>query len=499
MKFYMKLIIFTFCCFLTSNAQSEEPLQLEHLLLVVPENTQKPSMSHFYVFRSEDHFLNEKLLTFDDLIIVKDLSELNVRKYVVIPRFQITDHNLPHKELMHFENGELYIKHVINNGNSFIYSKIATSKRYIDYSSVDSEDKLQNYKIYELRFKNGVEITQRPEYRVTSASEFILNIVRRLEDEAHEKKLKTLKSMVFNNSGRKISKDEINKIKSSSPGLKSTINQMLKILKSQLIRSQYSRTRIKKTLNDFEVLLYSLAKNVHPLYYKDIYSLPKETAQVFLNKDDYNRYQQDHVDDRVLELMQLLFNTVNKLDQSRQSKNMIKTDQYAVEALRLIIELYLTAGRTLGSISQQKTFSGVISIVGSLGFALSAFLLEGSQNKIVFSFLSASLFIHSLYELYSKNKTYKPSRWVYPGVKKFVQKRNSKEIRAEKIKMGFEIEVPGNSKYTNAIWYNFTVGHAISNHDFLKQLLRIVKMSSGKELFLTLNSMNSSFNCRTLF
>ena len=425
----MKVIIITACLLFSGVLSAAESLQLEHLMLVVPEDVQRPSMPNFHVYRSEDIFLNEELLTFEQMLRDRSMSELSVKNYVVIPRFQMTSHNLPHQELMHFENGGLFIKHIIDNGARVIQSKIATVGRFTGFASPDPNGKYQNYRIYEVKFEKGVELTQRPEYRISPGSEFILNIEKRLEDEVQERKLQKLRTTILENPGYDISRAEMKKIKSLYPGLKNSINEMLDMLEIQLLEARYTRPQAKKLLSELEVHLYGLSKNVQSLHHKNGHSITKDTAQIFLKDKHAKRFQQDHVDDRVIDLMKLFFDTVDQLDEARKSKNATEVERYSLEALRLIGEVYLTAGLTAGSIGQQKTYSGLISMTASVGVAVAAFLLEGAELKMGLGSLSAVLFTHSLYELYSRQYTYKQSRWIYPGVKKLVQKLNSKEIR----------------------------------------------------------------------
>lgn len=489
------------CLILSTLAQASDSLKLEHLMLVVPEGVQRPSMPNFYVYRSEDRFLNEKLLTFDEMLKFKQLSELVVKNYVVIPRFQLSSHNLAHQELMHFENGELFIRHIIDNGKRVILSKIASSRRYSSFSSPDLDGKYQNFRIYELKFEKGVEITQSPEHRIIPGSEFIINIEKRLEDEANERRLQKLRATVFENFGQSISKAEIRRLKSYYPGLKDSINEMLDLLEVQLLEARYTRPQAKRFLKEFKAYLYSLSKNVERLHHKNGHTISKAASQAILKGQHAERFQQDHVDDRIIDLMKLFFDTVDQLDEARKEKNTSLIDKYSLEAMRLISEVYLTAGRTFGSIGQQKTYSGLTSMVVSISFAVGSFLLEGAELKMGLGSLSAAFFTHSLYELYSRQFSYKNSFLNYPFVEKIVQKINSKNIRDERVHLGYEIAVRGNEKYMskNSRWYNFAIQNDILSNEFMDKVFKIIELASGRDISVTVKAMNASYRCRKLF
>lgn len=497
----MKYIFITLCLFLSSLALATESLQLEHLMLVVPEDVQKPSMPNFHVYRSEDSFLNERLLNFNEILMARSSSELVVKNYVVVPRFQLKSFNLPHQELMYFENGELFIRHIIDDGKRLILSKIASSGRYSTFSSPDLDGKYQNFRIYELNFEKGIEITQGPVHRIVPGSEFILNIEKRLEDEEKDRKLQKLRATVFENFGNDITRSEIKRLKSLYPGLKDSINEMLDLLEIQLLEARYTRPQAKRFLKEFEAYLYSLSKNVQRLNHKNNYSITKDTAQIFLKDRHAQRFQQDHVDDRVIDLMKLFFDTIDQLDEARKVKNTSLVEKYSLEAMRIISEVYLTTGKTFGSIGQQKTYTGLISMAGSLGFAVGAFLLEGVELKMGLGLLSAALFTHSLYELYSRQFSYKKSFLNYPGVEKLVQKLNAKEIRSDRVNLGYEIAVRGNEKYMykNSSWYNFAIENNILSNEFMDKVFKIIELASGKDISFTVKAMNASYSCRKLF
>lgn len=495
-----KVFLLITMCILSPWLYAADQVELKHLMISLPENRQNYESPTFLVYTLEDIKLNREIISFDKLIQDRTYNETGVRSYVVVPRVDTTELKSPQIETFYVNNDKLYVRHTIENGQLMISTQIAKLGRSSGYASPNHEGKYQNYRAYELLFEPGVFLRGKIELGSLLSDTFVLNIQSKITSDIKDQKIESFRQKIINNKPVQLTQQQKKQLLKKYPGLKISINEFLKLFLDQAKSEGLSQSRHIEQINDMREKLYGIAYNVDSLYFRNHHNVSLQDS-FMVSGESRRRLKSEHVNERIFEVMELFFKTIYDLETAFFNKQTEKVNQLTYEAIRVLSEAYLLAGRNKGSIGQERVYAGITSIFLSMTFLSSMAFVDMTEARILLSSLAALFASHSIYNLIFKNFKYRESRYSYPWFKALIQKFNTKQILNNTLNVGYETGLRYNPQFMKreSLWYKHAFSDSVFENKFTHRLIPIVLMASGKDKLSAIKDFNSQFQCRMLF
>lgn len=495
-KFFLLLVVSFLCPWL----YADENIELKHVMISLPENRQPYEMPIFLVYTLEDVKLNKEIITFDKLIQDRTYNEKGVSSRVVTPLVDTTERKSPQMETFYVLNGKLYVRHTIENGQLMISTQIARLGRSSGYAAPNHVGKYQNYRAYELVFEPGVMLKGNFENGSRRTDSFVLNIQSKITSDLKEKRIEEFRQKILNNTPEQLTAQQKNELLKRYPGLKISINEFIKLFTDQTSSLQLSKSYNKEQINDMREKIYGLAYNVDSLYFRNHHNVARQHSFMLKGASRW-RLNSEHVNERVFDTMNLFFKTIYDLEKAVLNKQSERVHQLTFEAIRVLSEAYILAGRNKGSIGQERIYAGITSMFLGMTFLSSLTFVDINEVRILLASLAGIFVAHSFYNLVVKNHEYRESRFSYPWLKAVIQKSNTRQILENTLNIGYESGLRYNPTYvkSESLWSQHAFSNNIFETKFMHRVIPIVQMASGKDALSVIHAFNSHYQCRLLF
>lgn len=477
MKIKFRIIgiwVFTILSVISSIALAETKLKLDNLFLVTQMSEDQSQITRPMFFYAI--YENDKPLNFDDIFLRSSLSQLELRKVKV--RFLSSSHTL---NQLFFDGQNLILK--APNGIALEDSvRIASLKNFRPVLNFNIDGTKSDFYILDFSFDKKVYLDI--ETRQTSTEvliDYSLN-VKQLQDEILEsQKIEKLRESLKQ---EQVTERPlvINPFQKKFPALEESINELLEAVKIVLTEEMGPSgiSKRDKMIQSLKERLYQISLNVEPLYFKTFYD-PNKKSSIILSDEERDLFNQESIYERTNSLFELFYSLVEKMDAAAQLKDYQKAKALAHEAIRVLSEVYLIAGKTKGSIGNKKTNSMLISFLTGVALVSTIGQFDTATATGVTA-ISLVLFYDFVHKMWTRDFKYKEAKFLWPYISYWENIKSSRRIRSSIVPAHFENNVPFSERFSDTPreWVQFT--DSSNTISIPERIIRLIKSASGQNL-----------------